>query len=408
LTVLLPFAAGYYLSYLFRTVNALSSSRLSVDLHLGASELGLLTAAYFLAFAAAQLPVGVALDHFGPRRVQLVLLPLAAAGAAVFAAADGFALLLLGRALLGLGFAAALMGGLKALVLWFPAERLALANGCFVMLGALGAVTATAPAEVLLDSFGWRGLFWALAALTVLSAALLWFAAPREQVASRPPRMSGPSLRQVFCHRGFWRLAPISACCIGTSFALQGLWAVPWLTDVALLDRPSVVRALLAMALGLCAGALLLGIVADRLRRAGVRPCDLLVAVAGAAMLAQLALVLRVPVAPEPIWIFLGAVGSATVLSYAGLSEVFPRELAGRANAALTLLHTGAAFLVQAGIGCVVGLWPADADGRYPVDAYAAAFGANLVPQVLAVVWFLRAPRPLDTGSDVALAVSDR
>jgi MFS family permease len=148
-TVLLPFAAGYYLSYLFRTITALASARLGADLGLGAAELGLLTAAYFATFAAMQLPVGVALDRFGPRRVQFVLLPVAGLGAALFAAAERFPLLLLGRALIGLGVAAALMAGLKALALWVPKERLALANGVYVMLGALGAVTATAPALVI-------------------------------------------------------------------------------------------------------------------------------------------------------------------------------------------------------------------------------------------------------------------
>jgi MFS family permease len=133
-SVLLPFAVGYYLSYLFRTINALSSSALGADLHFGAAELGSLTSAYFFTFAAMQLPIGIALDRFGPRRVQLALMPVAGAGSALFAVADNFSLLLLSRALIGLGVAAALMAGLKALVLWFPKERLALANGCYIML----------------------------------------------------------------------------------------------------------------------------------------------------------------------------------------------------------------------------------------------------------------------------------
>ena len=130
--------------------------RMSADIGIGAAELGLLTAVYFLTFAIAQLPIGVALDRFGPHRVQIVLLPVAVSGAVLFAAADDMMLLLIGRALIGLGVAACLVAGLKALVLWLPQERLAFANGCFVALGALGAVSATFPAEVLLDTLGWR------------------------------------------------------------------------------------------------------------------------------------------------------------------------------------------------------------------------------------------------------------
>jgi MFS family permease len=390
LSVLFPFAVGFYFSYLFRTINAVTAAALGADLRLGAAELGALTSAYFLTFAAAQLPVGVALDRFGPRRVQLVLLPVAAAGSALFASAENFELLLLGRALIGLGVAAALMAGLKALVLWFPKERLASANGCYMMVGALGAMTATLPAETLLGQLGWRGLF-SLLAIGAAGAAVLLLAAPRDPpvgcAAGGAARLA--RLRDVYLDGRFWRVAPLSGCCIGTAFALQGLWAGPWLADVAMLDRAGVARGLFAMALGLGTGAVSFGVAADRLRRRGVRPADLLAGVAAASLLAQAALVLRLPVPPEVLWALIGATSGATVLSYAELAACFPKELVGRANGALNLLHIGGAFLIQSGIGLALERWPADAAGRYPAVAYAEAFGFNMVPQALALAWFL-------------------
>lgn len=390
--VLLPFAMGYFLSYLFRTVTALAAERLGAELHLGADALGLLSSAYFLAFAAAQLPIGAALDRFGPRRVQLALLPVAAAGSALFASADGWALLVASRALIGLGVAAALMSGLKALVVWFPKERLALANGCYVMLGALGAVAATVPAEALLDGLGWRGLFAVLAAATGAVPALLWAVVPPDPPARAADAAGGARLAAMFRDGRFRRLAPLSSCCVGTAFALQGLWAGPWLADVAGLDRPGVVRGLFGMALGLSAGALSLGVLADAARRRGVRPRDLLAGVAAASMLAQLGLVLRIPVPPQILWSFIGAVGGATVLGFAALAESSPKAMAGRANAALNVLHIGAAFLIQSGIGVVVGRWPTDAAGHAPPVAYAAALGLALVPQAAGLAWYLLAP----------------
>ena len=119
------------------------SAQLTAEFSLGAAGLGLLTSVYFLTFAAAQLPIGVLLDRYGPRQVQSALLLIAAGGAALFGAAHAFVSLVLARALIGLGVSAALTSGFKALVLWFPKQRLALVNGCMVMLGALGAVTAT-------------------------------------------------------------------------------------------------------------------------------------------------------------------------------------------------------------------------------------------------------------------------
>ena len=99
--VLLPFAAGFYLSYLFRTINAVISDQLARELSLGPAQLGLLTSAYFLTMAAAQIPVGVLLDRYGPRRVQSVCLLVAAAGAALFAVSQGMIGLVVGRALIG-------------------------------------------------------------------------------------------------------------------------------------------------------------------------------------------------------------------------------------------------------------------------------------------------------------------
>ena len=177
-TVLLPFAAGYYLSYVFRTISAVIASTLATEFNLGPAELGFMTSVYFLAFVAVQLPAGIALDRYGPRRVQSVLLLVAAAGSLLFAFAESVAGLMFGRALIGLGVATALMAGLKAIVLWVPPERVALANGYMIMLGALGAVTATAPAEWVIEYLGWRGLFVLLAWLCVVSALVIHLAAP--------------------------------------------------------------------------------------------------------------------------------------------------------------------------------------------------------------------------------------
>src|SRR4029078_2417268 len=127
-------------------------------------------ALYFLSFAAMQLPIGIALDRYGPRRVQAGLLLVAAIGAGIFSTAHSLAGLAIARALIGAGVAAGLIAGLKSIVLWFPKERLPLLNGCFIMLGTLGAVTATGSAEELVAAIGWRPMFLVLAVATVSCA----------------------------------------------------------------------------------------------------------------------------------------------------------------------------------------------------------------------------------------------
>ncbi|HEY9163908.1 MAG TPA: MFS transporter, partial [Magnetovibrio sp.] len=150
LRIVLPFALGYFLSYLYRAVNAVLAPDLVAEIGLDASALGLLTAAYFLTFAAFQLPLGILLDRYGPRRVEAMLLIVAATGAALFAWAPNADVLIIARAMIGLGVSACLMAAFKAYVMWFPLERLALVNGIHLTAGGLGALMATAPVEALL------------------------------------------------------------------------------------------------------------------------------------------------------------------------------------------------------------------------------------------------------------------
>ena len=106
--------------------------------------LGIVAAINLLAFALFQLPLGMLLDRFGPRRVEAGLLLLAATGAAVFALAHDIAGLAAGRALIGLGVSACLMASFKAFSQWFPPERQASLTGWIMASGGLGAVDAHA------------------------------------------------------------------------------------------------------------------------------------------------------------------------------------------------------------------------------------------------------------------------
>ncbi|MBI5263965.1 MAG: MFS transporter [Bradyrhizobium sp.] len=385
--VFLPFAAGYYLSYLFRTINALVSGPLATELGLDAADLGLLTSVYFLAFGGAQIPIGMLLDRYGPRRVQSVLLLVATIGAALFGASSGFLPLLIARAMIGLGVAAALMAGLKAIVIWFPRERVALVNGYMIMLGGLGAVTATVPAEWLMEWLGWRGLF-AVLAIASLAVAALIFAAVPEVARSGESGPNTPGLRAIYTDSRFWRIAPLSASCIGSAWSLQSLWAAPWLTDVEGLTREALIAQLFIMAIGLSVSALLLGVIADRLRRRGVGPEILFAAAATLFVVAELALILRLPLPSLLPWSMVPLVGASTVLSYAMLAEYFPMELAARANGGLNVLHFGWAFATQYGTGLILQQWPAQ-NGHYPIVAYQVTFGLSAAVHIAALGWFI-------------------
>lgn len=389
-SVFLPFAAGYFLSFLFRTINASISPALASDFGLGAVQTGLLASVYFLVFAGAQIPIGVLLDRYGPRRVQSVLLIIAVGGATLFGNADSFAELIIGRAMIGLGVAASLMAGLKAIVVWFPKDRIALVNGGMIMLGSLGAVTATAPTDWLLNLIGWRSLFEVLTIATVVTAGLIYLAVPKRDESPRRLMTTGKplTLGSIFSDARFLRIAPLSATCIGSSWAMQSLWAASWLSEVEGFDRQAVVNQLFTMALGISLGALLMGTMADRLRKRGIATEVLLAVFGGLFLVAELALVLRLPLPSILPWSVVSVVGAGTVLSYAIIADYFPVEIAARANGALNLLHFGWAFAAQYGIGVIVGHWVPQ-DGHYPTIAYQFAFGVNLILQATALIWFV-------------------
>jgi sugar phosphate permease len=389
LSVFLPFAAGYYLAYLFRTINAAISPALASEFGLDAADTGLLASVYFLVFGLTQIPIGVFLDRLGPRRVQGVLLVIAAGGATLFGNASSFPELLVARAMIGLGVAGSLMAGLKAIVTWFPRERVALANGWMIMLGSLGAVTATAPVDWLLNYVGWRSLFESLTIGSFAVSGLIYMVVPERVVDSQiiSPARKPLTLWSVYSDPRFLRVAPLSATCIGSAWALQSLWASAWLTDVEGFDAQSRVTQMLFMAVGLSLGALLLGGLADRLRKLNIRTEFLLAGVGVLFIVAQLALVLRIHLPSLLPWSIVSIAGAATVLSFAAVADYFPRELAARSNGALNLLHFGWAFTIQYGIGFVVGQWPSQ-EGHHPVVAYQTAFGLGLVFQAVAFVWF--------------------
>jgi predicted MFS family arabinose efflux permease len=291
--------------------------------------------------------------------------------------------------MIGLGVAAPLMAGLKAIVVWFPKDRIALVNGGMIMLGSLGAVTATTPTDWLMNWIGWRDLFGLLTIMTLTIAGLIYFVVPERggSPTSSATSTKPLTLRSIFSDPRFLRIAPLSATCIGSSWAMQSLWAACWLSDVEGFDHQAVVNQLFMMAMGISLGALLLGTMADRLRKRGIATEVLLAAIGGLFTLAELALVLRVPLPSILPWSVVSVVGAGAVLSYAIIAEYFPIEIAARANGALNLLHFGWAFAVQYVIGLIVNQWTPQ-DGHYPIDAYQAAFGLSLAVQVTALVWF--------------------
>ena len=390
--VCLPFGAGYFLSYLYRSINAVIGSPIAAEFGLGAGDLGLLTSVYFLGFGLFQLPLGILLDRYGPRRVQFVLLLAATSGALLFSAAQSFSVLTIGRALIGIGFAGGLMASFKAITLWFPRRRWPLLNGLIMGFGGLGTMAATTPVEMALEwGASWREIFHLLAVVTAAASLLILLGVPahgseREGRAdSMKETLAG--LGRIFRDRAFWRIVPVSIAAMGAGLSLQSLWAGPWLHDVGGLSSEEVARHLLVLNFALTVGMLVTGVIADGFARIGVGAIGV---VRFAAMILLVPLILLIfEVHPRGYWVWavFGFLSNLAIVVYPAISTHFTVRYAGRAMTGLNLLLFLGAFLIQYLVGAVIDLWPPGPDGGYHPDGYRTAFWLVALLIVLALGW---------------------
>ena len=388
-------------------VNAVLAPTLAAEFNLTAGGLGLLSSVYFLAFAVCQLPLGLAMDRFGPRKVNAALLLIAALGGFWFAHAHDASSAIAARALIGVGVCGALMASLTAFVLWYPADRLSTLNAVAFSVGMVGAMTATVPLEMLLRVWPWREAFMLIVAATVVVSLLLWFWVPE-----RSARPSGETfaeqlagLRRLMGDAAFLRLA----VCLGTSqfaaVSLQTLWIAPWLRDVAGYAPAEVARGLLAVSASMIVGYLAFGRIADSLSRRGRSSLPLLAGGVGFSSLCLLLLILGVK--SLVVWCLFVASATAVVLGYSLVSRRYPKAMAGRANTAINVFGFVGMFSGQWGIGLVLDRWPPSGSGvnaGYAAEAYPWALGLVWAVQLAGLAW-MWSGRALLTRSEVNVPV---
>ncbi|XZR55689.1 MFS transporter [Cupriavidus oxalaticus] len=391
--VLAVFSLGFLVSYVFRGVNLGFAPHLTRELGLNAGDLGLLTSFYFLGFACAQLPAGILLDRYGPRRTEAAMLLVAVAGSLVFALAPGMAGLAAGRLLIGVGVSVCLGAAIQALSMWFPLSRMPLLNGVVMAIGGLGAVLVGTPLSWLLSLTDWRTISAGLACMSLAMAALLWFSVPDKPRAGKESlREQLRGTRQILASERFWRVVPLTLLNQGVFLAVQTLWVGAFLRDVAGFDPATSARLVSVIGFAMMAGCVGSGWAARHLERIGVS----LYAFAGIGMtgfiVVQALLMAQVPLPPVLLWAAYGVFGSSGILTYAVLARSFPDALIGRATTALTLTVFLATFACQVGVGFVLDLWPSSG-GHYPKAAHLAAWGGLVALQVLAALWYLMGAR---------------
>ena len=387
-----PFGLAYALSYALRTIHAVLSPAFVDELGLSAGFLGLLTSAYLLAFAAMQLPVGLLLDRYGPRRVEGSLLVLACLGCAISALAETFWLLWVGRALIGVGVSACLMASYKAYRLALPEGLQAPLASTMLVIGSFGALCATLPVEWALGLMTWREIFWLLSACFALAWAAIVFALPALPQPTRSTQRllddARDGLLTVMGHPEFRRLMPFGLITYGGLLAMHGLWMGPWFrvvesqtpaqAAVGIFIITATVMGSHLLTAWLASRAIAWGWSLERLMRAGLMTMAAMSALA----------VLGVWPHPWVGWMLVFLTGGTTTLSYTRFAQSFPDRLSGRATTSFNFLIFLGAFAVQWGIGLFIDGF--EALGLKPMEAMRAGVGVWVAGQVAALLWLIR------------------
>ena len=386
--------AAYFLSYFFRSTNAVIAPDLTRELALSASDLGLMTGVFYAAFALTQLPIGLALDRFGPRLVQPVLLLVAVTGSMVFFAAHSLPTLILARALLGVGLGGSLMAAFKAFGMWFPAAQNATATGALMGLGAFGAIAATSPLAWIAGVYGWRGVFVLGAALTLVCAASIavWVRnAPPGTVWAKPAGMLNPfaALRDPRIQR----ICVLNFFVAGGLLSVQTLWAGPYVSAVYSLERQAVAGLLLVLSLGVASGYFLNGLLADRFGLERVAVVSIVVFV-----IVQALLVWRVPFGFVGVLYFLfGLTGTGNLLLISQARTMLPAAQSGLATTSVNMFGIGGAFLLQWLIGVIVD-GVAKHGGQTVPEAFSWAFAVLALGTFVGLIAYLPVVRMAKPG----------
>ena len=230
--IFLVFALGYFISTLLRAITATISPELINEFNLSAGELGLLGGGYFLGFASVQIPLGYMLDLRGPRKIVSYFLSLTIVGLLIFALAQNFLTLLVSRIIIGVGVGACLMGPLTAYRIWYQDETQQRANSWMLMVGAIGMLSSSLPVQFFLPIIGWRNIFLLLAFITLVCIILIIIFIP--QWTSKGNQKNDDAKLSIVWQNQFFRsVIPMGFFSTGGLFAIQTLWAGPWMIKVS-------------------------------------------------------------------------------------------------------------------------------------------------------------------------------
>jgi MFS family permease len=389
ITIFIVFALGYFISTLLRAITATISPELVSEFNLTSGELGLLGGGYFLGFASVQIPLGYLLDSKGPRKIVSYFLSLSIVGLILFATAQNLTMLLISRVLIGVGVGACLMGPLTAYRIWFQDETQQRANSWMLMVGAIGMLSSSLPVQFFLPIIGWRAIFLSLALLTLACIILIVIFIPKWQPKSIGNKQLNESkLSTVWKNPLFKSLVPMGFFSYGGLFAIQTLWAGPWMIRVSGYTPEESAQGLFIIYLCMLISFLVWGYFVPKFSKNVNDAIRLLKIGAPLNLLILILIIYLGPKAGSIHWALFIVSSIFLSLTQPAVGMAFSISNAGKALTSFNLLIFIGAFFIQWIIGLII-----DAGIAFnlsEIDSFKVAMTFVLITSLLSYLFFLR------------------
>ena len=372
LMVLFPIMLAFSLSQFFRSAQALLAEPLRTELAVSPEQLGLIAGSFHFGFALMQIPVGVMLDRYGPRKTNGVMMAFALLGVIIFANAQSVYGLMAGQAVIGLGCSAAFMSALMLAARWTAPEKFAAASGLIVAFSLLGVLASATPLAALVEAYGWRAVYYGLAGLTVLAVILDFTLVRDTPPGAKDTERKGETVAEalrgmvsVWKNRQVWLLCTVAAFSYPAILTVRGLWGGPYLHDVFALGPVEVGNILLIMTVGMIFGPPTYGQLSRKLH-GKTRGLIVFAVMVGSLMCILQAFIGPTGVGVAAVLLLLhGFLGSSATLNYAGSRAAVPEHQVGRALTTINLATFAGLFLLQGGAGLIIGQFPEGSPDGY-------------------------------------------
>lgn len=349
-------AIFYSYEYLLRIAPSVIESSLRAHFNLAATGFGLVSSIYYWAYVPMQLPVGVMLDRYGPRRLLTMACLICVIGTFLFTGTSQVWVAAVGRFLMGFGSAFAFVGVLKLGTIWLPENRLAMIAGMTSALGPIGAMLGDNFLDMFVEKLGWIYTLNVTGVFGIGLMLLLWFGI-HDGKNDNTVHGSVSSIRKglvdlgiILTNKQIWVNGMYGCLVYLPTTVFAELWGIPYLRHAHGLTAEAAGLANSVLFLGFILGAPLMGYISDRMAR---RKFPMFFGACGAAII--MSVILYVPGLSQNniivLMFLLGLMYSSQAIVFAVGRELSPGEAAATAMATTNMIVMLGAMLLQPLVG---------------------------------------------------------